>query len=115
MLSSTTITVLKRLQEPEPWEPQITENTFNALEDAITAIETLEQIKKICNNVTYNKSKKAPTEKEFLFRDYGMTADEILNRISEAINLADRMNKIQLGDDLKSIIEILKSFWKVDD
>lgn len=33
------IDILQRLQEPEPWEPSITEETFNALELAITALK----------------------------------------------------------------------------
>lgn len=38
MTNAEAITMLKRMQEPEAWEPQITEEAFNALDMAITAL-----------------------------------------------------------------------------
>lgn len=39
MTPQEAIPILKRLQEPEPWEPHITMDTFDALELAIEALE----------------------------------------------------------------------------
>ena len=39
MTPQDAIPILKRLQEPEPWEPHITMDTFDALELAIEALE----------------------------------------------------------------------------
>lgn len=39
MTPQDAIPILKRLQEPEPWEPQITFDAFDALELAIEALE----------------------------------------------------------------------------
>lgn len=38
MANEEAIPILKRLQEPEPWEPQITFDAFDALELAIEAL-----------------------------------------------------------------------------
>lgn len=39
MTPQEAIPILKHLQEPEPWEPQITFDAFDALELAIEALE----------------------------------------------------------------------------
>ena len=39
MTNSEAIKILERLQEPEPWEPQITREAYQALEVAIEALE----------------------------------------------------------------------------
>lgn len=39
MTVDNAIAILRRMQEPEPFEPQITESAFNALDMAISALE----------------------------------------------------------------------------
>ena len=39
MTNKEAIPILKRLQEPEAWEPQISRDAFDALELAIEALE----------------------------------------------------------------------------
>ena len=39
MTPQEAIPILERLQEPEPWEPQISRNAYEALEMAIEALE----------------------------------------------------------------------------
>lgn len=44
MTGKEAIAILKRMQEPEAWEPQINESAFEALELAISALECKDNV-----------------------------------------------------------------------
>ncbi len=47
---------------------------------------------------------------------YGMSREEILSRLSDAINVIDKTdNNDGLGDDLMMIIGILRKEWNIEE
>ena len=49
------------------------------------------------------------TQAKFLFRDYGITAEEVINTLSDAIEANDS----DLADRLTDVKELLKVLWEV--
>ena len=51
MTKAEAIAMLKRIQEPEAWEPQINQAAFEALDMAIKALEKQDRIAQILDDI----------------------------------------------------------------
>lgn len=113
MTKQEAIEILERLQEPEVWEPQITDKAYEALGMGIDSlqknIKLLDYVKKKCYEILAEKHNYESIKHNFIYQ-----ADKIKNGIrtsniyEEAVNIKVEQEKLDvLIYDISQLCHIL--------
>ena len=107
--------ILKRLQEPEVWEPQITDKTFDALGMGIDSlhknIKLLDYVKRKCYEILAEKHNYESIKHNFIYQADKIKNGSIIrtsNIYEEAVNLKVEQEKLDvLIYDISQLCHIL--------